>query len=325
MTILDLPFEMRWVILSNVTDPFDIIEISQSNSILRNTLKQSVTKLTTDRDYLMLDQNWLKDYPGLANVDDSIVFQLNNMTELQIPNNLKKINIYLNYDLDNNQNNLLNIIESIISKIHENILDYTIRFTIVGSFDQGYSSWIILDRGYYKLDGFQRDDESMIIKYLSTLAFKKYYYIGNLVSYVPQPAYYPNKRFRDFITDISHELDINLFDYLFTYIQYGYINQNLIPKLVTSYVRIKKLKLSESTKRILAANWDHLLLKYTSELSRIKSPYYFKMFKSINEFEAFPTRYISKYIHFYLIYPPINLLCLTEYENISNFLDSLYY
>lgn len=308
MNILDLPFEMRWVILSNVTDPFDIIEISQSNSVIRNTLKQSVTKLTTDRDLLMLDQNWLNDYSFLTDIDDSIIFQLNNMTELQIPKNLKKFNLFVNISLD--------IFDLIFDKVSDNLSNYTIRFVTE-------RASVIIDRGFYRIGVGLDKVGAELENYLNNLGLIDYLSDTNELNHIV--PYYPNKAFRNFVADISYELEIDLFDYLPIYNQYGYVLSisSTIQLLISSYIRIKELKIDEYNWQTLNAKWDDLLLKYANELSVDNSSEYFIFFMLLSENKPFKSPDIATYSHFYLTSPGLYPLCIDDYNRISILLNNL--
>ncbi len=147
--ILGLPADVQKEFLSHITDPYQIYDISLTNTVFKNLLFHSITHLDTqldrgptkekDYDPVILDIKWLIDYPLLESVSDNIVFEINmskyypytdDDLDLVLPRNLRKFNIKIHVmDIKSYDSTtvIMKILHLIIN-MGNNLKDYMIRF-----------------------------------------------------------------------------------------------------------------------------------------------------------------------------------------------------
>lgn len=150
-TLESLPPEILINILKNITNPDEILRVSNTSIYLRNVLRYSIEKLETNEDLLYLDVGWLTQYPRLREVSDDIIFTIDvtQMKEFTIPKSLIKFNvrIYVPIRSDIQYYTDTTVIKYILNLLDRSrIYEYTIRFIHQFDFAPKYNKTLILDR-----------------------------------------------------------------------------------------------------------------------------------------------------------------------------------
>lgn len=136
--LTSLPPEDISKILSKITNPVDILNLSRTSLYIKELLKISIINLDTLNPSLYIDSKWLSTFTNLEFISDNIIFDYNDSYNFTIPKKLKKFNIRFLYPYHISPfstklriNNLKNILITILNhskKYNININEYTIRF-----------------------------------------------------------------------------------------------------------------------------------------------------------------------------------------------------
>lgn len=316
------------VILPQITDVDQIINLSQVSTEMQSLLKKSITTLTTMREIVYLDADWLIDYPSLTFVDDKIIFIMND--SINIPNNLKKLTIKLRD---------ASLIIPILKSLKHPIKDYTFRFIYPSSM---YDA-LIIDRGFYSILHQFNQKRDYIITNVETLdkpvesllrlagvnlnldldivdenALNKYYFDHKFNEKFLSNISYPSPRFREFIEDVSKYIDIT--DLLSAYFKTGYIlegNKNTAGNILSIYSLTKDLEVS---KKLMPRKYtyypDDILLKYQKELNVTVGAKFLYRSTSSKKNTQFMNHRDLIVSHLYLDNPSVYDDLLDDYSNI---------
>ncbi len=291
--LLALPPELQVHLLSQVTDVDQIIKLSLVNTQIRNLLKKSITTLTTDKNPLYLVDDWLTDYRFLRSISDNIIFMTLN-PNLVLPIHLKKFTIYIPgiHPFD--------IMQNLTNQLKRPLHDYTVRIIYqryafyIENIEYMASSALIIDDGFYTIlhnysdketphtddeINLDEDIENILINAGINLqefdTFKKpntlykYTLDNNQNEDFILNVAYPNIKFREFLNDLSKELNVDLLAKLPIYQQTGYIyyteTDNLIRLLIERYIALKNLKISDSARGMYVMD-DKFISKYKEEI-----------------------------------------------------------
>lgn len=146
----NMPIEMVDKILSGLTNPYDILNMSVSSNYVKSILTNSIDTLKSEDELLYLDIGWLDSYPKLKDVSDNIIFHIEttNLMNFIIPTNLMKFNIRIlvksDYDLSSYDENTF--IKYIYQQLTNDITEYTVRIIINFESDSSLDHAVILDR-----------------------------------------------------------------------------------------------------------------------------------------------------------------------------------